>query len=200
MEPAGIEPATSCFASRRAPPRRRSDEWPHLSTRRTCHWTNTSRTHTAHSTGPRMTRTCSRQRPLCSKRVGTFLYGRRLYELMAVWETNATLAEQSDQNAAFASAWAAACHQRRRCSRSSPFVSPVPHPAAPARPRTSVEPRFRVEHHGGARCRIPTGAALCAEAQGVPGRPSYLAVGQDECVPVPHSVLSPRKVVSSPKN
>jgi hypothetical protein len=27
---------------------------------------------------------------------GTFLYGRRLYETMAVWETNATLAAQSD--------------------------------------------------------------------------------------------------------
>lgn len=42
------------------------------------------------------------------ERVGTFLYGRRLYEKMAVWETNATLAEQSDLTAAFASAWAAA--------------------------------------------------------------------------------------------
>jgi hypothetical protein len=30
---------------------------------------------------------------------GTFLYGRRLYEMMAVWETDATLAAQSDRNA-----------------------------------------------------------------------------------------------------
>jgi dihydrofolate reductase len=42
------------------------------------------------------------------ERVGTFLYGRRLYETMAVWETDATLAGHSDLNGAFASAWAAA--------------------------------------------------------------------------------------------
>jgi dihydrofolate reductase len=40
--------------------------------------------------------------------VGTFLYGRRLYETMAVWETDAALAAQSDLTAAFASAWQAA--------------------------------------------------------------------------------------------
>jgi dihydrofolate reductase len=40
--------------------------------------------------------------------VGTFLYGRRLYETMAVWETNPALAEQSDLTADFASAWQAA--------------------------------------------------------------------------------------------
>jgi dihydrofolate reductase len=32
--------------------------------------------------------------------VGTFLYGRRLYETMAVWETNAALTAQSDLMAA----------------------------------------------------------------------------------------------------
>jgi dihydrofolate reductase len=36
---------------------------------------------------------------------GTYLYGRRLYEAMAVWETDPTLAEQSEANEAFASAW-----------------------------------------------------------------------------------------------
>lgn len=36
---------------------------------------------------------------------GTFLYGRRLYEKMAVWETDATLAAQSDLMAEFATAW-----------------------------------------------------------------------------------------------
>jgi len=36
---------------------------------------------------------------------GTFLYGRRLYESMAVWETDATLAAQSDLMADFATAW-----------------------------------------------------------------------------------------------
>jgi dihydrofolate reductase len=37
--------------------------------------------------------------------VSTFLYGRRLYETMAVWETDATLAEESPLNADFAKAW-----------------------------------------------------------------------------------------------
>jgi dihydrofolate reductase len=37
--------------------------------------------------------------------VGTFLYGRRLYEAMAVWETDAALAAQSDLMADFATAW-----------------------------------------------------------------------------------------------
>lgn len=40
--------------------------------------------------------------------VGTFLYGRRLYETMAVWETDPAFAEQSDLAADFASAWRAA--------------------------------------------------------------------------------------------
>ena len=39
---------------------------------------------------------------------GTFLYGRRLYEAMAVWETDAALAAQSDLMADFANAWQAA--------------------------------------------------------------------------------------------
>lgn len=37
--------------------------------------------------------------------VGTFLYGRRLYEMMAVWETDSTLAAQSALMADFAAAW-----------------------------------------------------------------------------------------------
>ena len=40
--------------------------------------------------------------------VGTFLYGRRLYELMSVWETDADLAAQSSLAADFADAWQAA--------------------------------------------------------------------------------------------
>jgi len=39
---------------------------------------------------------------------GTFLYGRRLYETMAPWETDPALAEQSDLTADFASTWQAA--------------------------------------------------------------------------------------------
>jgi dihydrofolate reductase len=37
--------------------------------------------------------------------VGTFLYGRRLYETMAVWETDASLAVRSELMADFATAW-----------------------------------------------------------------------------------------------
>jgi dihydrofolate reductase len=40
--------------------------------------------------------------------VGTFLYGRRLYESMAVWETDPAIAEQSDLAADFSRAWRAA--------------------------------------------------------------------------------------------
>lgn len=40
--------------------------------------------------------------------VGTFLYGRRLYETMAVWETDPALAAQSDLMADFAGAWQSA--------------------------------------------------------------------------------------------
>jgi dihydrofolate reductase len=40
--------------------------------------------------------------------VGTFLYGRRLYETMAGWETNPALAAQSDLMADFTTAWQAA--------------------------------------------------------------------------------------------
>ncbi len=39
--------------------------------------------------------------------VGTLLYGRRLYESMAVWETNTDLAAQSTQMGDFADAWQA---------------------------------------------------------------------------------------------
>ncbi|MGC5168024.1 dihydrofolate reductase family protein [Luteimicrobium sp. DT211] len=40
--------------------------------------------------------------------VGTFLYGRRLYEAMSVWETDPTLAAQSRLFADFSAAWSAA--------------------------------------------------------------------------------------------
>ncbi len=40
--------------------------------------------------------------------VGTWLYGRRMYETMAVWETDATLATQSEPMANFAKVWQAA--------------------------------------------------------------------------------------------
>lgn len=40
--------------------------------------------------------------------VGTYLYGRRMYETMAVWETDPTLATRSDLTAEYASTWQAA--------------------------------------------------------------------------------------------
>jgi dihydrofolate reductase len=40
--------------------------------------------------------------------VGTYLYGRRLYETMAVWEADPSLAAQSDLWAYFANVWQAA--------------------------------------------------------------------------------------------
>ena len=39
------------------------------------------------------------------KSFGTFLYGRRLYETMSVWETDPNIAMQSDLTADFARAW-----------------------------------------------------------------------------------------------
>lgn len=40
--------------------------------------------------------------------VGTYLYGRRMYDVMAVWETDATLAARSDLTARYARVWQAA--------------------------------------------------------------------------------------------
>jgi len=40
--------------------------------------------------------------------IGTYLYGRRLYESMAVWETDPALAGQSELYADFANVWQAA--------------------------------------------------------------------------------------------
>src|SRR5690349_14806325 len=37
--------------------------------------------------------------------VGTYLYGRRTYETMAVWETEPAVAEQSPESAGFATMW-----------------------------------------------------------------------------------------------
>ena len=39
---------------------------------------------------------------------GTYLYGRRMYERMAVWETDSTLAAKSDLTAHYAKVWQAA--------------------------------------------------------------------------------------------
>ena len=43
-----------------------------------------------------------------SSDVGTYLYGRRMYETMAVWETDSALAEHSPVTREFAAVWQAA--------------------------------------------------------------------------------------------
>ena len=63
--------------------------------------------------------------------VGTYLYGRRMYETMAVWETDSSLATQSDLMADYAKVWQAA----DKVVYSSSL-------AAPSTANTRLEPRF----------------------------------------------------------
>lgn len=62
---------------------------------------------------------------------GTYLYGRRMYETLAVWETEPALAAQSDLMADYASAWRTA----DKVVYSSTLV-------APATANTRLERRF----------------------------------------------------------
>jgi len=62
---------------------------------------------------------------------GTYLYGRRMYETLAVWETDSTLAAQSELTANFAGVWQAA----DKVVYSSSL-------AAPVTARTRLERRF----------------------------------------------------------
>ena len=62
---------------------------------------------------------------------GTYLYGRRMYETLAVWETDPTLAARSDLTADYASAWQAAA----KVVYSSTL-------AAPTTTKTRLERRF----------------------------------------------------------
>ncbi|GAA1116622.1 dihydrofolate reductase family protein [Nesterenkonia jeotgali] len=43
-----------------------------------------------------------------TRNIGTYLYGRKIYELMSVWETDPGLAEDSAASAEFAEIWTAA--------------------------------------------------------------------------------------------
>lgn len=65
---------------------------------------------------------------------GTFVYGRRLYETMAVWETDASLAAQGDVLREFAQAWQDA--EKLVYSRTL---------AAPSTRRTRIEREFDAE-------------------------------------------------------
>jgi dihydrofolate reductase len=68
---------------------------------------------------------------------GTYLYGRRMYETMAVWETDSTLAAESDLAAHYAKVW--------RAADKVVYSSSLP---APSTANTRLEPRFdRSEVH-----------------------------------------------------
>jgi dihydrofolate reductase len=54
---------------------------------------------------------------------GTYLYGRRMYETMAVWETDAALAQRSDRMADFATAWLAADKVVYSSALAAPFTA-----------------------------------------------------------------------------
>ena len=79
--------------------------------------------------------------------VGTFLYGRRLYEMMAVWETMPALAAQSSLAADFSNAWKAPARsstprpwRRRRQptpGSNEPSTSPPCNSSRPTRAATS---------------------------------------------------------------
>jgi dihydrofolate reductase len=66
--------------------------------------------------------------------VGTYLYGRRMYETMAVWETDPSIAEGSSQTRDFAALWAAA----EKIVYSSTLTEA-------STSRTRIEPRFDPE-------------------------------------------------------
>lgn len=62
---------------------------------------------------------------------GTYLYGRRMYETLAVWETDPSFAEQSELLAAYAEVWQAA----EKVVYSTTLAEPVT-------ARTRIERRF----------------------------------------------------------
>ena len=89
---------------------------------------------------------------------GTYLYGRRMYETLAVWETDSTLAARSDLMADYASAWQAA----EKIVYSSTL-------AAPLTANTRLERRFdpRAVHDlkaGASRDLLVGGPNLAAQA------------------------------------
>ncbi|MCA0296561.1 MAG: dihydrofolate reductase family protein [Actinobacteria bacterium] len=65
---------------------------------------------------------------------GTFLYGRRLYDTMAVWETNPALAKTSQMTADFAGTWQAAEKIVYSTSLAEPYTA-----------HTRIERRFEPE-------------------------------------------------------
>ena len=90
---------------------------------------------------------------------GTYLYGRRMYETMAVWETDPSLAAQSELRTAFAAMWQAA----QKIVYSTTL-------GAVATARTHVERRFDPDALRAVKQRTPAGhltiggATLAGEA------------------------------------
>jgi hypothetical protein len=72
--------------------------------------------------------------------IGTYLYGRRMYETMAGWETDPSLAASSPAGREFAAIWQAA--DEVVCSRTLERV---------ATKRTRIERSFRPKRCGGSR-------------------------------------------------
>ena len=90
--------------------------------------------------------------------VGTYLYGRRMYETMAVWETDPSLAELSAASRDFAAIWQAA--QKIVYSRTLEAVATT---------RTRIEREFdpdavRQAKEAAGRDLLVGGAGLAAEA------------------------------------
>lgn len=81
--------------------------------------------------------------------VGTFLYGRRLYETMAPWETEPALAGQSPLTADFATAWQP---PRRSCTDNPQLHTNGQHPDRaqlhPRRHRSTESRGGRGSHRG----------------------------------------------------
>jgi hypothetical protein len=66
---------------------------------------------------------------------GTYLYGRRMYDTMAVWETDAALAARSDLMSDLASRWRTKSSTRRPWTRYQP---PTPGSSAASTPGRST--------------------------------------------------------------
>jgi dihydrofolate reductase len=107
--------------------------------------------------------------------VGTYLYGRRLYETMSVWEADPTLAAQSELMADFANVWQAA--DKVVYSTTMPVVSTT---------NTRLERRFDPESVRGMKTSAASdltvgGSTLAAHA--------FNAALIDECQLFVHPVL-----------
>jgi dihydrofolate reductase len=89
---------------------------------------------------------------------GTYLYGRRMYETMAVWETDPTLAARSDLTAEYAKVWQAA----DKVVYSSTLATPS---TANTRLERHFDPRAVRDLKGGARRDLLVGGPnLAAQA------------------------------------